>query len=218
MKKLQLEDIKTRTLKDIIYTNLKEIILRNEFPSDYYVTEQNLADQLDVSRTPLREAMMDLINEELIEFKPRRGYRVKTYSNKEIYQIFLLRKVIESEIINPLLENIKTMDLESLKEIVFRQMECMESEDIYEFMNLDKEFHRQMFLISKYNIFLKSYDVFHNLTVLIGSRVVRKKGRMKEVIQEHNNIISGIEKGNKLAIEQAISYHLERTKNMYTNL
>lgn len=218
MEKFQLKSIKNKTLKNTIYNNLKDIILNNNFPSEHHITEQNLAMKLDVSRTPLREAMMDLINEELIEFKPRKGYKVREYSKKEVDQIFLLRKVIESEIIDPLFNNLTDEKLEALKNITHEQEKCVEKEDSYAFMKLDKEFHRQMFLISEYNIFLKSYDVFHNLTVLIGSQAIQKKGRMKEVIQEHKVIITEIENRNKTAVELAIDHHLERTKSMYTDV
>jgi len=71
--------------------------------TEEYITEQDLASQLNVSRTPLREAMSELINENLIEFKPRKGYRVKEYSKDEIEQIFSLRKLIELAIIPSLL-------------------------------------------------------------------------------------------------------------------
>lgn len=101
MEKFQLESIKTKTLKDIIYNKLKNDILNNQFPSDYYITEQNLANQLEVSRTPLREAMMELVNEYLIDFIPRKGYKIRQYSDSEIDQIFLLRTVIECKVIEP---------------------------------------------------------------------------------------------------------------------
>src|SRR5699024_822464 len=98
MEDFHLESIKTKTLKDIIYNKLKAIIMHDQFPSNHFITEQNLATKLGVSRTPLREAMMELVNEELIEFKPRKGYKVREYSENEINQIFLLRSVIECEI------------------------------------------------------------------------------------------------------------------------
>ncbi|GAB3056919.1 GntR family transcriptional regulator [Salinicoccus sesuvii] len=218
MEQFQIEGIKAKTLKDIIYNNMKDIILNNNFPSDDYITEQKLAKMLDVSRTPLREAMHDLVNEELIEFKPRKGYRVRSYTDKEVQQIFLLRKVIESEIIQPMFNNIDNDGIEKLKNIVKRQAKLAEDEDSYNFMLMDKEFHRQMFLIAEYNVFLKSYDVFHNLTILIGSQAIRKKGRMEEVITEHNEIISGLQKRDESIVRIAIDYHLERTKSMYTDV
>lgn len=218
MEEFQITGIKAKTLKDIIYNNLKDIILNNNFPSDDYITEQKLAKMLDVSRTPLREAMQDLVNEELIEFKPRKGYKVRSYSEKEVQQIFLLRKVIETEIIQPIFNNITDEDLSKLKKIVQQQEEMTEAGDSYNFMRMDKEFHRMMFLISDYNIFLKSYDLFHNLTILIGSQAIRKKGRMEEVIGEHIQIIEGLEQKNEKKVKQAIHHHLLRTKNMYTDV
>jgi len=218
MENFHFDSIKTKTLKDIIYNKLKARIMYNQFPSSHYITEQNLAGQLEVSRTPLREAMMELVNEELIEFKPRKGYKVREYSENEIDQIFLLRRVIECEIIKPLFDNITTDHLKVLKGITQKQRKFMELDDGFEFINLDKEFHREMFLISGYNIFLRSYDVFHNLTILIGSQAIRERGRMEEVVQEHNDIIASLENRDHKLMEQAVTYHLTRTKNMYANV
>ena len=73
MEKFEIKEIKTKTLKDTIYVSLKEIILNNNFPSEEFITENSLAKKLNVSRTPLREAMQDLVKEDLIEFRPRKG-------------------------------------------------------------------------------------------------------------------------------------------------
>src|SRR5699024_11003807 len=217
MNNFDLENIKRKTLKDTIYETLKVKIMQNEFPSDYYVTEQENANKLNVSRTPLREAMMALRNEELIEFIPRKGYKTKTYSDIDIHQIFILRKMIEQKVVAPLLEIISLEEIEEFKEIVNKQQRLKEEES-QEFMNLDKEFHRKMFLIPKYDVFLRAYDVFHNLTVLIGSEVIQKKGRMEEVIKEHNKIIQGFEKKDKVLTKKAISNHLQNTENIYINM
>src|SRR5699024_5655579 len=207
-----------KTLKDRIYKVLKKTIIQNEFPSDYYVTEQEIADEMNVSRTPLREAMVVLINDELIDFKPRKGYKTKVYSNAEIHQIFMLRKMLEEKIIGPLLNNMSDQDIEEFKDIVIKQKGCIASKRVNEFMDLDKKFHRKMFLISKYNMFLKSYDVFHNLTILIGSEVIQKIGRMQEVIKEHNKIILGFERKDVERVKEAIDSHLQETKNLYMSL
>lgn len=218
MEKFEIKEIKTKTLKDTIYVSLKEIILNNNFPSEEFITENSLAQKLNVSRTPLREAMQDLVKEDLIEFRPRKGYKVKIHSDKEVDQIFLLRYVIEKEIITPLFKNITPEKIEFLKEIVEKQKETVANEDGYRFMLIDKQFHREMFLISEYNIFLQSYDQFHNLTILIGSQAIRKKGRMTEVIQEHLEIIKMLEKKDEEGMIEAIRNHLKRTKSMYSDI
>lgn len=162
--------------------------------------------------------MQDLVNEDLIEFKPRKGYKAKQHSLKEVNQIFLLRSVIEKEIIVPLFNNITEKDIEYLKTIVSKQEEMMKAKNGYEFMQLDKQFHRKMFIMAEYNIFLKSYDLFHNLTILIGSHAITEQGRMKEVIKEHLQIIKMIEKKDVEGMKKAISNHLERTRNVYTGI
>lgn len=211
MEDFKIKGIKHKTLKDTIYSTLKDIILNGGFPSDDYINEQSLATQLNVSRTPLREAMYDLINEDLIEFRPRKGYRLKQHSNEEVKQIFLLRAIIEKGIKDPLFENVGSHDVQKLKNIIDDQKQAMEENNSYHFMQLDKEFHRNMFMIAKYNIFLKSYDVFHNLTILIGSKAITKQGRMKDVIQEHLDIVETIETNNKASFEEKIDKHLSMT-------
>jgi DNA-binding GntR family transcriptional regulator len=218
MENFKIKEIKRKTLKDTIYTSLKEIILNNNFPSDDFITENSLAEKLNVSRTPLREAMQDLVNENLIEFKPRKGYKIKTHSIEEVEQIFLLRFVIEKEIIDPLFEKVTPEKISTLKKIIDRQKDTVINEDGYQFMLIDKEFHRELFLISEYNIFLKSYDLFHNLTILIGAQAIRKKGRMTEVINEHIEIINMLEKKDKEGMIKAINNHLSRTQSMYTDM
>lgn len=218
MEKFEIKEIKTKTLKDTIYVSLKEIILNNNFPSEEFITENSLAQKLNVSRTPLREAMQDLVKEDLIEFRPRKGYKIKVHSDKEIDQIFLLRYVIEKEIINPLLKNVTPKKIELLKRIIDKQKETVANDDGYRFMLIDKQFHREIFLISEYNIFLQSYDQFHNLTILIGAQAIRSKGRMTEVINEHLEIIKMLEKKDEKGMIKAIKNHLKRTKSVYSDI
>lgn len=217
MKEFEIEEIKTRTLKDKIYDVVKMSVLKNEFPAGNYITESELAIKLNVSRTPLREAMQELVSEDLIEFKPRKGYKQKYHTLEEIYQIFKLRLIIEKEIIEPLLNNIKDEDIKILKHIVEKQKDATAANDQYLFMNLDKEFHRKMFLISNYNIFLKAYDIYHNLTVLIGTKAISNTGRMEKVIEEHEKIILSIKNKNSKQLESAIEEHLKTTKETFIN-
>lgn len=212
MDDFKIQGIKHKTLKDTIYSSLKDIILNNNFPSKNYINEQTLATQLNVSRTPLREAMYDLINEDLIEFTPRKGYKLKEHSIEEVNQIFMLRSIIEKGIVKPLLKNVTKEDIVYLRNLVNQQKIAMENNNGFTFMDLDKEFHRKMFKIAKYNIFLKSYDVFHNLTILIGSQAITKQGRMKDVIAEHTDIINKIESKDCSGFENSITKHLLLTR------
>lgn len=205
----KLEGIKYRTLKDRISDLVRNAVLSGNFPREF-ITERELSEQLQVSRTPLREAMYELINEDLIEFKPRKGYRVKPHEKSEVEQIFRLRFVIEREIVETLIKNVTDKDIEQLKQLVNEQ-EAIMSQDRLEFIKIDKEFHRYLFRISEMDLFLKSYDQFHNLTILIGFQAIQKIGRMKVVLDEHRLIIEMLEKKDHEGLINAIQSHLKQT-------
>src|SRR5699024_8063297 len=120
--------------------------------------------------------------------------------------------------ITTIFNNITPEKIETLKRIIDKQKETVANEDGYRFMLIDKQFHREMFLISEYNIFLQSYDLFHNLTILIGSQAIRSKGRMTEVINEHIEIIKMLEKKDEEGMIEAIKNHLKRTKSVYSDI
>ncbi|HJE19800.1 MAG TPA: GntR family transcriptional regulator [Aliicoccus persicus] len=205
----KLEGIKNRTLKDRISDLVRNAVLSGNFPREF-ITERELSEQLQVSRTPLREAMYELINEDLIEFRPRKGYRIKPHDKSEVEQIFKLRFVIEREIVETLIKNVTDKDIEYLKKLVNEQEEIM-SHDRLEFIKIDKEFHRYLFRISELDLFLKSYDQFHNLTILIGFQAIQKIGRMKVVLDEHRLIIEMLEKKDREGLINAIQSHLKQT-------
>ena len=205
----KLEGIKYRTLKDRISDLVRNAVLSGNFPREF-ITERELSEQLQVSRTPLPDAMYELINEDLIEFKPRKGYRVMPHEKSEVEQIFRLRFVIEREIVETLIKNVTDKDIEQLKQLVNEQ-EAIMSQDRLEFIKIDKEFHRYLFRISEMDLFLKSYDQFHNLTILIGFQAIQKIGRMKVVLDEHRLIIEMLEKKDHEGLINAIQSHLKQT-------
>lgn len=205
----KLEGIKYRTLKERISELVRNAVLSGNFSREF-ITERELSEQLQVSRTPLREAMYELINEDLIEFRPRKGYRVKPHDKDEVEQIFKLRFVIEREIVETLIKNVTDKDIEYLKKLVNEQEEIM-SQDRLEFIKIDKEFHRYLFRISEMDLFLKSYDQFHNLTIPIGFQAIQKIGRMKVVLDEHRLIIEMLEKKDREGLINAIQSHLKQT-------
>ncbi len=82
--------VERRPLKDQIYEYITSIIQNGDVQPGEKLTEQRICDSLGVSRTPVREAMTQLADEGVIEKKPRRGFFVKTFSQKEqddFYQV-----------------------------------------------------------------------------------------------------------------------------------
>ncbi|WP_341302164.1 GntR family transcriptional regulator [Lysinibacillus sp. FSL H8-0500] len=214
MEEVQLKPIaKEKTTQDKVYKQIKKAILFGGITSDEIFTEVQLAETLNTSRTPVRAAIQDLVKEGLLVAIPRKGMTVKKITKEEQDEIFLVRSAIEVEAVKKLIEIItSTEQLKSLKIILKQQEEALENDDAIRFIELDHEFHLSLTKLAKFTIIEQILTNLHNLTQLIGLRAVRKPGRMRSVLIEHQQIVQAIEEKNPELASKMIVNHLENTK------
>ncbi|MFT9096681.1 MAG: GntR family transcriptional regulator, partial [Gluconobacter cerinus] len=88
-----------QNLAELAYTQIKRMILEKKLPSGMSVVEGRLADHLDISRTPVREALMRLAAEDLLVKQGSRSFAVRNVSATEFFQAVHIREILESEAI-----------------------------------------------------------------------------------------------------------------------
>jgi DNA-binding GntR family transcriptional regulator len=213
MERIKLEPIKEKTTQEIVYRQVMEAILNGDISSEEIFTEVQLAELLNTSRTPVRGAVQDLVKEGLLVPIPRKGLTIRKITPDEQEEIFILRSVIEVEVIKKLIEiNPPPTKLQLLKNIVQEQKEAMENDDIIKFIDLDQEFHLSLTRLANYKLMEQVLNNLHNLTQLMGLKAVSRKGRMKDVLIEHNQIIKAIEDRDPELASKFILEHLRKTK------
>lgn len=205
--------IKEETTKERVYKEIKGAILTGRISADEIFTEVKLAETLNTSRTPVRESLQDLLKEGLIVSIPRKGLAVRKVTKIEMEQIFLLRKSIESEVIQKLAEKIAEDQLQVLSQICEEQEEAMNSGDEVSFISLDQEFHLTLTKFANYELIQQILLNLHNLCILIGLQAVKKKNRMNEVLLEHRAIIQALSEKNPDKSAETIIDHLAKTKS-----
>jgi len=203
---------KPTTTKERAYNEIKHVILSGYITSEEIFTEVKLAELLNTSRTPVREALADLIKEGLIVSIPRKGMAVRKVTENEMEQIFLLRASIETKVIQKLAETITPEQLEELKAICKEQEEAMLNNDDIAFIKLDQTFHITLTRFVEYELIEQMLLNLHNLSQLIGLRAIKKINRMKEVLEEHLDIISAIERKDAEQSAEMMARHLNKTK------
>lgn len=207
-----ISEIQHETVYETVYKRLKNAILTNQLPTGVYFTENELAKNLNISRTPVREAVKSLVNEGLFVAVPRKGVKVREFSSSDLEQIFLLRKAIESAVVKPFLEAVTDKQIMTLEDLVEQQKRTIEENDNSHFIQLDQTFHRTIIQCTDYDLFEEFIERLHNLTTLIGHTAIRKEGRMKEVIEEHEDIITAIRNKDVDNCVLKMTYHLDKTK------
>lgn len=205
---------KTKTAKQSVYGELKKAILNGSISTETMLTETILSETLETSRTPIREAVADLIRDGLLVQVPRKGFHVRQVTNTEMEQIMFLRVSIEMEGLRKLVSIISPSQIEQLKDIVEKQEVEIKKNDAVRFIELDQEFHRSILQFSNQNLLKQVLEESYDLTILIGHNALMKEGRMLEVIWEHKNIINAMENKDDQSATTWMKQHLETTKNI----
>ncbi|GHU82922.1 GntR family transcriptional regulator [Clostridia bacterium] len=136
---------RTENVRDLAYSTVKEKILSWELKPGDKVSEQDLSNALGVSRTPVREALMRLSSERLVEIRPQRGTFISGIDTKEFAQERFIRLTLEFSVMRELAGKTPAAFADRLAENIRQQRECAVTRDNAEYMELDDSFHRAFF-------------------------------------------------------------------------
>lgn len=204
---------RVKTTKEVVYDQIKDAIFNRDINHDELVTETMLAQSLNTSRTPVREAVGDLLKEGLLVSVPRKGLKVREITPSEKEQIMYLRQSIEKEGLRRLIPNVTASQINYLRDVVEKQRESMENNDRIRFIEMDQKFHRKINYFSEQHLLGDILLNIYNLSRLIGHQALAKAGRMEEVIEEHIQIIDALENRDIDAAQKLMSDHLKKTSD-----
>lgn len=195
------------TVKNKAYNYIKEKIIYCEFQPGTFLDEKQIAEDLGVSRTPVRDAINLLENENLVKVMAKKGVIVSKITSKDVFEVFQVREIIEPIAISSFSHNLSLEKLAHFKEIYAKGGFDEETGH-----NLDDEFHK--FIVSAYkneymnNVFLDIQDKNKRIRKMSGSL----KTGVTITYNEHLTIINLIENmETDLAAKELLS-HLTASK------
>ena len=207
---------KTETnLKQIAYETIKRKIIHCDYMPNDILSEMMLMEEIDASRTPIREALNMLSQEGLVRIIPKKGIMVLPLTMKEVAMTFEARMLMEPYIIenyNQYIDHEKLCDLRAQTETIL-QTDIADSEQAEQCCSLDDELHRTIANAcrNKYlNMNLSSiYDQNMRIRIL-GERSIWE--RHKIAANEHLELINYIESGDIASAVAAMRVHLIHSK------
>lgn len=205
---------RTKSLKEKAYDILKELILTGRLEQGKLHNEKRLAEVLGVSRTPVREALLELSREGMVSFVPSKGVKVRKITVKQVKEVFELRRIIEGYIIKNIAKQLRTADLEKIEKIITKQEKLGSREGEVAFIEMDKEFH--LFMASKMGnqqieaILQNLRDQIH----LMGIRAIKDQSRSQQVLKEHHRIFAALKKRDPKKAYDELMRHLNNTEKI----
>lgn len=197
-----------------LFSNLRKDILQGKLRQGEKLTEQQICDEYNVSRTPVREAFRQLELEGFIETIPNRGAFVVGFSPQDIQDMYELRKSYEVLAVKWAIERITKEEYEKLEE-AFEFMEFYtQKKDFEKMLNINMNFHELIYKASHnrmlYHI-LSSYQLYIKQSKP-ASRTDASAGYLDEILLEHRAIFEAFKNGDPDAGIAAVSRHLDNAK------
>ncbi|WP_192251744.1 GntR family transcriptional regulator [Mesorhizobium caraganae] len=194
-----------------VYELLRGAIIALKLPPDTAIVEKEICAQLGISRTPLREAILQLAKESLIKIAPSDGTFVNKIVLTEVLQGQLVRDTVEMRLTQLAARNFKNDYEKDFELALFKQKAAAKRKDVDEFFALDNEFHR---LICACAGFPDAWLTIHNATGQL-DRVRRQafplEGHFNVVFDEHREIYERIRRHDEVGAAKVLQVQLDST-------
>ncbi|QRQ78156.1 GntR family transcriptional regulator [Glutamicibacter protophormiae] len=189
---------------------LRQMIVTGVVQPGDLLAETALAQDFDVSRTPIREALKQLEREGLVEVRPRVGSFVRKPTQREIHEMFELKESFEGLAAGLLARRGPVPELEQLKENVSRSRQAVERGDIDVYSHLVHDFHSTLVAGADNRKLTEHYDLLMNQLAYhrIVSQTLSLPGRLQNSVNEHQAIIDAISSKDPLAAELVMRQHV----------
>lgn len=187
---------------------IKQRILTFQLSPGVKISDEEVAQALGTSRTPVREALNRLAEQGLVESRPNRGFTVKVFTRKEVEDHYILRESLESLAVELTIKSLDTEKMRNLQELVKTYPSLMKSQDLVRFNDADERFHD---LIALYSGNSTLYEALKNLQGRI--RIIRRYDHIRsssfqETVEEHNDILNYMIQGQVAKAKKAMSDHI----------
>ncbi|WEV43595.1 GntR family transcriptional regulator [Lactobacillus sp. ESL0684] len=200
------------TMKEQVYnTILQRIISLNYLPGQK-ISEKDLGQELQVGRTPIREAILQLREEGLITAVPQSGTYISKINLQKAKDARFMRESVETQIITEAITKLTDYDFMILRQIIERQkLEVETTHNDMRFFNQDEQFHHYFYKAAgREQVWLWLQMVNMHLNRFRVLRLRSKSLSWNSLIEEHQQIVDAAEQKNTAKAVKLISGHLHR--------
>jgi DNA-binding GntR family transcriptional regulator len=194
-------------LSEKAYRLIKEKVITLELPPSAVIDEQALMQELDLGRTPIREALQRLDSEGLVNVVPRRGTFVSDISITDLQAIFEFRTVLEGFCARLAAQRITEEQIEAM-ESVLRDLEEVRSGDRRALMSLDQRFHSLLYAASDNEFLAATLDRLYDLSLRLWHLVLNHLKGVRHSIEQNGRVIEALREGNGVEAEALMREHI----------
>lgn len=173
-------------------------------PGDRLV-ENELAERFGVSRTPIREALQRLETQQIL-VRDGRSLIVSSLDHNQLAELYVVRSELEGLAAQLAAKHATPEEVRFLKRMVEEDRELVD--DPAALSRANRRFHKQIHLASHNRYLVQQLDLVHRSMALLATTSLAAEGRGEEALDEHSEIVAGIEAGDGVAAARALRHHI----------
>lgn len=215
----QISSPNRKTLGEVAYKAIRDEIISLHLEPGKMVYENELASFLGVSRTPVREALLMLLKEELIEILPQRGARVAYISVKKVEEARFVRESLEISAFKTVARNWNENEAHYRK-LRFEAMQLLEDQqnaasngEYIKFLVLDEAFHQVILEQIENQTLLSMVTQMRGHLNRMRYLELKEAHQMTKLVSQHESILNAISSNDEQKTESLLGHHLQQLKD-----
>lgn len=201
-----------KPLRDVVFENIRGAIMEGVLKPGERLMEIQLAEQLGVSRTPVREAIRKLELEGLVVMMPRKGAYVADMSKKDLIDVLEVRLGLEGLAAFYAAERISKEQIKTLEEISLDLSKYVEANDLENILKMDEQFHMLIFDASGNarlkNMIISVWETVYRFRI----KYMSDYNSAVNIVDEHRKLIEALKKGKADLAEKLAREHIEKAE------
>ncbi len=204
--------MREKTKKDLAYEEIKRLILDGKLSGDMPISENVLANMLDISRTPVRDALRRLEMDGFVRVIPNQGVVIREVSISEVKEIYDMRIALEEFVVRELADGLSDEDFRNLEAILKKQEEACEKRDAVAFHEEDRKFHDYLMRAYGNAMITNFIATLRDRIEGINVNMLKTPGNMQLFYGEHKRIFEALRKRSGEEAAKEMDKHLKGGK------
>jgi DNA-binding GntR family transcriptional regulator len=203
------------SIRERVYLYIKDLILDGEFKTGDRLVERELAERLNISRTPIREALFRLESQGFVKTVPRKGVIVADISDKEIIEVFTILSSLEVLAVKLAVQKLDDETKSKFISCMKKVEESLQNKNEVDFSDLHSELNYLLYSSAKNT---KLYEILSGLSDYIrafAKKGYKKPGRAEQSMEEHFKIMEAVINQESEMAEYLTKIHIENSKKAY---
>jgi len=198
-------------LNQKVYRVLKESIVKGFLEPGTKLLENRIAEEMQVSRTPVREAMQKLVAEGFVKTTPNQTMAVTEVSPEDVKEVLQIRGVLEGLAARIAAKKINRQEIDELGKLVAQMSLHVTEENLSSYCKVDDEFHDLILNICENKWIIQIRDNLGSFIYRFRIKSLSVPGRLKCSLKEHRAIMEALKKHDSVEADRLSQVHMENT-------